>query len=362
MSLAFVFPGQGSQSVGMMSALAKMSPVIAATFAEASGVLGYDLWQRCQEGPPEALKLVSAPTPEPAAGEILIKVAFAGASFPDILQRKGLYPMPPGAPETMGLEVSGFVAAVGDDVDRWTVGDKVCALLMGAGYAEYVAVDARHVLPIPETLSLEQAAGLPETAFTVFSNVFERGRLRRGETFLVHGASGGIGTMAIGMAKAAGAKVIATARGEEKARQARALGADVSIDSSTEDFATAVAREGGADVVLDMVGGGFFQKNIDVLRPDGRLCQIAFVTGAEVGLSLVQLVLKRLTVTGSSIRARSADEKARLTAEVEAHVLPWIVSGQLRVHVDRVFGFADVSKAHAYLESGGHFGKVILRV
>lgn len=314
------------------------------------------------KGPPEALKLVSAPTPMPGRGEILIKVAFAGIGFPDLLQRKGLYPMPPGAPETMGLEVSGVVAALGDGVGQWKLGDEVCALLMGAGYADYVSVDARHALPVPASLTLEQAAGLPETAFTVFSNVFERGRLRAGETLLVHGATSGIGSMAIAMAKAAGAKVIATARGADKARQAKALGADVAVDSTAEDFAAVAAREGGADVVLDMVGGDFFQKNIEVLKVDGRLCQIAFLAGGQVPLNLLPLVIKRLTLTGSSIRARSADEKARLAAELYAKAWPWIVRGQLSVKVDKVFPIAEVAAAHAYLESGQHVGKVILRL
>ena len=313
------------------------------------------------KGPAQALKPVRVATPKPGPGQILVRVAAAGVNRPDILQRLGVYPPPPGAPDTLGLEVSGEVAALGEGAPRWAVGDRVCALLGGGGYAQYAVVDARHALPVPDGLEMEQAGGLPETLFTVFANVFERARLQQGETLLVHGATSGIGATAIAMAKAAGARVIATSRGPDKTRQALALGADIAIDSRAQDFVAETKAAGGADVVLDMVGGDFVAKNLAALNPDGRLSQIAFQAGARVELDLQVMLVKRLTLTASALRSRSADEKARLTAAVEATAWPWVASRQVRVPVDRVFPLAEAAAAHAWLEAGGHVGKVILK-
>jgi NADPH2:quinone reductase len=309
------------------------------------------------KGPAEALKAVQIARPEPKEGQILIRVAAAGINRPDIIQRLGFYPPPPGSPETMGLEVAGEVV-VGSG--RWKAGDKVCALLGGGGYAEYAVCDARHALPIPKGLDFVQAAALPETVFTVFANVFEHGRLKPGETLLVHGATSGIGTTAIQMAKAHGAKVIATARGADKAATALKLGADVAVDTKTEDFAEVVKKEGGADVVLDMVGGDYFAKDLDALKMDGRIVFIASLGGGDVTLSIGRLMQKRGVVTGSTLRPRGADEKARLAAAVEALVWPWIEAGKVTPQVDATFPLAEAAKAHAPLEGGAHIGKVVL--
>ena len=314
------------------------------------------------KGPPEALRPQTVDTPRPGPGQILVRVTAAGVNRPDLLQRKGAYPPPPGAPDILGLEVSGEVAALGEGAARWRIGDKVCALLGGGGYAQYALVDARHALPVPNGLDMIQAAGLPETVFTVFSNVFERARLQAGETLLVHGATSGIGVTAIALAKAAGARVIATSRGAAKTARALELGADVSIDSSAEDFVEAARREGGADVVLDMVGGDFTQKNLAVLKPEGRLTQIAFQAGSKIELDLSPLLVKRLTFVASTLRPRSADEKARLARAVEAEAWPWVAAGKVRLPVAKVFPLRDAAAAHAYLEAGEHVGKVILTV
>jgi putative PIG3 family NAD(P)H quinone oxidoreductase len=311
------------------------------------------------KGPAEALRVGTIPTPRPAAGEILIQVAAAGVNRPDLLQRMGGYPPPPGAPETLGLEVAGEVV---EGAGRWKPGDRVCALLGGGGYAEYVACDARHALPVPEGLDLVQAAALPETVFTVYANVFEHGALKADETFLVHGATSGIGVTAIQMAKAAGAKVIATGRGADKAAAARALGADVAVDTTAEDFAEACKREGGVDVVLDMVGGDYFRKELDALKTGGRIVFIASLGGNEVALPIFKLMQKRAVVTGSTLRPRDADEKARLAAEVERVAWPWLAAGKVKPQVDAAFPLADAAKAHAHLEAGAHVGKVVLTV
>jgi NADPH:quinone reductase len=309
-----------------------------------------------------ALSVSSAPVPELHRGEILIRVQAAGVNRADLLQRQGLYPPPPGASEILGLEVAGNVAAVARGVKRWKVGDAVTALLPGGGYAEYVAVDARHALPIPRGMDFVHAAALPETTFTVWTNVFEGGRLRKGETLLVHGANSGIGVTAIQMAKAAGARVFATARGEGKARRARSLGADLAIDASSGDWAGAIEAAGGANVVLDMVGVDYFQRNLQVLAYDGRLVQIASVSGRVAQLDLYDVMRKRLTVTGSGLRNRSANEKARLAREVEKKVWPWIRRGKLRPLVDKRFPLERAPEAHQRLETGSQFGKVILTV
>ncbi|MES2724687.1 MAG: NAD(P)H-quinone oxidoreductase [Pseudomonadota bacterium] len=303
------------------------------------------------------MKAVQLARPEAGPGQILIKVAHAGVNRPDLIQRMGFYPPPPGSPDTMGLEVSGEVVT---GAGRWKAGDQVTALLGGGGYAQYAVVDARHALPIPKGLSLLEAAALPETVFTVFANVFEHGSLKAGETFLVHGATSGIGTTAIQMAKAAGAKVIATARGAGKAAEAKALGADVVVDTTAEDFAEVAKREGGVDVILDMVGGDYFAKGLDALKTGGRIVFIASLGGGEVALPIGKLMMKRATVTGSTLRPRSLDEKARLAAAVEATVWPWIEAGKLRPKIDATFPLAEAGKAHAHLEGGAHVGKVML--
>jgi NADPH2:quinone reductase len=314
------------------------------------------------KGPAEALKAVQIPRPEPTGGQILIRVRAAGINRPDVIQRMGFYPPPPGSPETMGLEVAGEVVAVNDKggAGRWKTGDRVCALLGGGGYAEYAVCDARHPLPIPAGLDFIQAAALPETVFTVFANVFEHGRLKPGETLLVHGATSGIGTTAIQMAKAHGAKVIATARGADKAATALTLGADVAVDTKSQDFAEVAKSEGGVDVVLDMVGGDYFAKDLDALKMDGRIVFIASLGGGDVTLSIGRLMQKRGVVTGSTLRPRNADEKARLAAAIEALVWPWISAGKVSPQVDATFPLAEAAKAHAHLEGGAHVGKIVL--
>ena len=308
-------------------------------------------------GPAEALKAVRIPAPEPRDGEILIRVKAAGVNRPDIVQRLGAYPPPPGAPATLGLEVAGEVAVA---AGRWKVGDRVCALLGGGGYAEYVAVDARHVLPIPDGMSFEDAAGLPETVFTVFANVFEHGALKAGETLMIHGATSGIGTTAIQMARAAGARVIATGRGADKKAQALELGADIAVDTTSEDFAQVAKAAGGVDVVLDMVGASYFEKNLDALNTGGRIVYIAALGGGNIEVPVFRLMMKRAVLTGSTLRPRSADEKARLTAEVERVVWPWVSAGKVRAVVDASFPLAEAAKAHQHLEAGAHVGKVLL--
>jgi putative PIG3 family NAD(P)H quinone oxidoreductase len=308
-------------------------------------------------GAADALHPVQTPRPEPKAGEILIRVRAAGVNRPDIIQRLGAYPPPPGAPDTMGLEVAGEVA---QGSGRWAEGDRVCALLGGGGYADYAVCDARHALPIPQGLDFNAAAALPETVFTVYANVFEHGGLKAGETLLVHGATSGIGTIAIQMGKAAGARVIATARGAAKAAAALSLGADVAVDATTEDFAEVAKREGGCDVVLDMVGGDYFSKDLDALKTGGRIVFIAAQGGGEVALQIFRLMQKRAVVTGSTLRPRDADEKARLAAEVERVVWPWIAAGRVKPQVDCTFPLTEAAKAHAHLETDTHVGKVVL--
>ncbi|WP_309606313.1 NAD(P)H-quinone oxidoreductase [Phenylobacterium sp.] len=309
------------------------------------------------KGPAEALKPVVIPRPIPADGQILIRVRAAGINRPDILQRLGGYPPPPGAPDTLGLEVAGEVVT---GAGRWKAGDRVCALLGGGGYADYAVCDARHALPIPGGLDFVQAAALPETVFTVFANVFEHGSLRAGETLLVHGATSGIGTTAIQMGRAAGARVIATARGADKAAVALALGADVAVDTTSENFAEVARREGGCDVILDMVGGDYFAKDLDALNTGGRIVFIAALGGGEVNLPIFRLMQKRAVVTGSTLRPRGADEKARLASAVEQRVWPWVEAGEIKPQVEAIFPLADAASAHARLEAGAHVGKIIL--
>nr|WP_314436599.1 NAD(P)H-quinone oxidoreductase [uncultured Brevundimonas sp.] len=311
-------------------------------------------------GPAEALRLAERPDPTPGPGQVVIRVHAAGVNRPDLLQRIGAYPPPPGASDVMGLEVAGEVEAVGEGVDHWRTGDRVFALLGGGGYADRAVVDARHVLPIPADLDYVQAAALPETVFTVFANVFEAGGLKAGETLLIHGATSGIGVTAIQMAKAAGARVIATSRGAEKAAAAKALGADLSLDARTDDLAGAIAEAGGADVVLDMVGRDYAELNLRALKTGGRWVMIATLTGALAEVDLMRIMVKRLTLTGSTLRARPADEKARLTAAVEAAALPWIASGAVRPPIHATFPLENAADAHRALEAGDHVGKIVL--
>lgn len=308
-------------------------------------------------GPAEALHAIQAPRPVPREGEVLVRVHAAGVNRPDILQREGRYPPPPGAPEGLGLEVAGEVVT---GAGRWRPGDRVCALLGGGGYAKYAAVDARHALPVPAGLDFVQAAALPETVFTVYANVFVHGALKAGETLLVHGATSGIGVAAIQMAKAAGARVVATSRGAEKAALARTLGADVAVDTTREDFGAAAKAAGGIDVALDMVGAPYLAATLDALNPDGRIVYIAAQGGGTLDLPLGTVMRKRAVITGSLLRPRSATEKAALAEAVERVVWPWIEAGQVRAVVDRTFALSDAAQAHAWLEGGRHAGKVVL--
>jgi len=311
------------------------------------------------KGPAEALKLGEIDDPRPGPGQILIRVQAAGVNRPDIIQRMGFYPPPPGAPPTLGLEVAGEVI---EGAGRWKAGDKVCALLGGGGYAELAVCDARHALPIPAGLSLVEAAALPETVFTVYANVFEGGALKAGETLLLHGATSGIGVAAIQMAKAAGATVIATARGAAKAEQALKLGADIAVDASAEDFEAAAKAAGGVDVVLDMVGAPYFAGNLAALKIGGRIVYIAAQGGGTLELPIGAMMQKRAVITGSTLRPRNADEKARLAGEVERVVWPWIAAGKLKPIIDHTFPLAEAGKAHALLEGGAHLGKAVLTV
>lgn len=311
-------------------------------------------------GPAEALTLAERPEPTPGPGEVRIRVAAAGINRPDLLQRQGRYPPPAGAPDILGLEVAGTVDAVGPGVGRWGVGDRVCALLGGGGYAEMAVVDARHALPIPDGIDFVQAAALPETVFTVFANVFEAGGLKAGETLLVHGATSGIGVTAIQMAKAAGARVIATSRGAEKARAARDLGADLSLDASAGDMAAAIAEFGGADVVLDMVGADYAALNQNALNAGGRWVVIATQSGSLAEVDLFRLMLKRIVLTGSTLRSRPGEEKARLARAVEETVWPWVSAGLVRPPVEATFPLTQAAEAHQRLEAGAHVGKIVL--
>jgi putative PIG3 family NAD(P)H quinone oxidoreductase len=310
--------------------------------------------------PGAPLQMSEAPIPVPSDGQILIKVAAAGMNRPDLLQREGRYPPPPGAPDTLGLEVAGVVEAVGAGVTRWKVGDQVCALLAGGGYAEYALAYEGSALPAPKGLSLTEAACLPETVFTVWANVFESGALKPGETILIHGGSSGIGTTAIQMAKAHGARVFITAGSADKCAACEKLGADRAINYKTEDFEAIVRDAGGADVILDMVGAPYIAKNINAAKPLGRIVMIAHLEGAQAEINLMLIMLKRLTLTGSTLRSRAVAEKARIAAEVERHVWPWIEAGKLKPVIDSTFPLADAETAMNRLASSAHIGKIVL--
>ncbi|MEZ5995241.1 MAG: NAD(P)H-quinone oxidoreductase [Hyphomonadaceae bacterium] len=316
--------------------------------------------RRVAHAPDKPLTLIEADTPSPGPHEILIRVAAAGVNRPDLMQRAGLYPPPPGAPATLGLEAAGEIVELGAGVTRWRVGEKVTALLAGGGYAEYAHAHEGAALPIPAGLSLVQASALPETVFTVWANVFEAGALKLGEAFLVHGGASGIGTTAIQMAKAHGARVFATAGDADKIALCQKLGAERAINYRDEDFETVVRDLGGADVILDMVGGPYVQKNLDVLKDRGRLVMIAFLQGPMAQLNLMRLMLKRLTLTGSTLRSRAPEEKARIAAEVERVVWPWIEAGKVAPVIDSTFPLADADAAHQRLQSGAHAGKIVL--
>jgi putative PIG3 family NAD(P)H quinone oxidoreductase len=313
-------------------------------------------------GGPDVLQPCDRPVPVPGHGQIVIRVAYAGVNRPDALQRAGLYAPPPGASPLPGLEASGHVVAMGQGVSRWQVGDAVCALLPGGGYAEYVVTHADHALPVPEGVSLREAAALPETCFTVWSNVVMRGGLRAGERFLVHGGSSGIGTTAIQIAGALGARVFTTAGSAEKCLACEGLGADVAVNYREADFVEVLRTEGGAQLILDMVGGSYLPRNVRALADDGRLVQIAFLQGPKVELNFAEVMMRRLTITGSTLRPQSDHAKARIAAEVEAQVWPMIAAGHLRAVIDSEFPLAEAADAHRRMESSAHIGKIVLRV
>ena len=313
-------------------------------------------------GPPEVLTLVERPRPAVGPRDVLIRVKAAGLNRADVIQRAGHYPAPPGAsPDIPGLEVAGVVEACGADVTRWQAGDRVCALLAGGGYADYVAVDAGHCLPLPPQLSFTDAAALPEALFTVWHNVFQRGRLQSGEHFLVHGGTSGIGMAALQLAQACGARAWATAGSDEKCRACEAAGAERGINYTAEDFEV-VLRPLGLDVILDMIGGDYVAKNLKLLRPDGRLVFINAMKGGRAEFNAQDLMARRLTVTGSTLRGRDRAFKAALAAEVERNVWPLVETGKFRPHVFAVFPLAAATEAHRLLESSRHIGKVVLTV
>jgi len=313
-------------------------------------------------GGPEVLQPAERPLPKFEPGDVLIKVAAAGVNGPDLWQRKGLYPPPAGATDLLGLEISGEVVARGDEVTRWKVGDRLCALTNGGGYAQYCAVDARHCLSIPGGVSLQDAGGLPETFFTVWSNIFMGAGLSAGETLLVHGGAGGIGTTAIQLGKAFGAKVIATDSPEGRCAICRDLGADRVIDFRREDFVEVVRNEGGANVILDIVGGPNIERNFKAASHDARIVQLAFPQGSKVEINLMPVMLKRLTYTGSTLRTRSPAFKAKIAEELEAKVWPHVSSGRIRTVTGKTFPLAEAAKAHALMESSQHTGKILLEV
>jgi len=315
-----------------------------------------------QPGAPDVLRPARRPAPVPGHGQILIRLHYAGVNRPDVLQRAGSYAPPPGASDLPGLEGAGEVAAVGPGVTGWAVGDRLCALLPGGGYAEYAVCHAEHALPVPQGMDMRAAACLPETFFTVYSNVVMRGGLHAGERFLVHGGSSGIGTTAIQLAHALGARVFTTAGSDEKCAACTALGAEVAVNYRSGDFVEVMKQAGGANLILDMVGGSYLPRNVQALANDGRLVQIAFLTGPKVELNFAELMVRRLTITGSTLRPQSDLAKARIAAELRRVVWPMLDAGRVGPVIDREFALADAADAHAYLEGGTHIGKIVLRI
>lgn len=315
-------------------------------------------------GGPQMLVPEERPVPQPGPGEIMVKIAAAGVNRPDVMQRMGLYPPPPGAPDIPGLEIAGEVVALGPDVKRWKVGDRVMALVIGGGYAEYCLAHESHALPV-DGLSMVEAAAVPETFFTVWHNVFERGALKAGETLLVHGGTSGIGTTAIQLAKARGARVIATAGSAEKCDACRKLGADAAIDYKSEDFVAATKKatnDKGADVILDMIGGSYIERNYEAAAVEGRIVQIAFQGGPSAQVNFMRLMLKRLHHTGSTLRARSVADKAAIARALEQNALPLIAQGKVKPIVYKTFPLKEAASAHALMESSAHIGKIVLTV
>ena len=313
-------------------------------------------------GGPEVLQSCTRPRPVPNADQIIIQVAYAGVNRPDALQRAGLYNPPAGASDLPGLEASGTVVEIGENVSDLAVGDRVCALLPGGGYAEYVATPAAHCLPIPTGLSMKQAACLPETFFTVWSNVFMRGGLQAGERILIHGGSSGIGTTAIQLANAFGARVFVTAGSDEKCQACTDLGAERAINYRDEDFVDVTRAVGGADVILDMVGGPYIPRNLKGLADDGRLVQIAFLQGPKTEVNFVQLMTRRLTFTGSTLRPQSDLAKAKIAQQLRNVVWPLLSQGKIAPVIDSTFNMAEAAAAHSRMESSAHIGKIVLAV
>src|SRR5262245_44019399 len=316
-------------------------------------------------GGPDVLVPEQREVPQPGDGEVLVKLAYAGVNRPDVMQRQGLYPPPKGATDIPGLEISGAVVALGAGVTRWKIGDKVMALVVGGGYAEYCPAHASHCLPVPASLSLAGAAAIPETFFTVWHNAYERGGLKAGETLLVHGGSSGFGTAAIQLAKAFDAKVITTAGTPEKCEACRKLGADLAINYKTEDFVKATKAETGgkgADVILDMIGGDYIERNYEAAAVEARVVQIAFQGSPKALVDFRRIMLKRLTHTGSTLRARSVPDKGKIARAVEQHVLPLIAAGRLKPVMDETYPLARAAAAHAYMETSAHIGKIVLKV
>ena len=312
-------------------------------------------------GGPKVMTVTERPIPSPGAGQILIRLAYAGVNRPDALQRAGLYAPPPGASDLPGLEGAGHIAALGAGVTQWAVGDAVCALLPGGGYAEYALTEATHALPIPDGMDLRAAACLPETYFTVWTNVFERGGLKADQRFLVHGGTSGIGTTAIQLAHAFGAQVFATAGSDEKCNVCKNLGANRAINYRCEDFVQVLQQAGGADLILDMVGGAYLPRNVAALADDGRLVQIAFLEGAEITLNFSEIMRRRLTITGSTLRPQSNAAKARIAAALHAQVWPLLASQKVAPVIEGEFALESAWQAHEALEAA-HIGKLVLRM
>ena len=313
-------------------------------------------------GGPDVLQIAQRQIPEPRYGEVVIKIAYAGINRPDILQRAGFYNPPKGASDLPGLECAGTISEIGAGVSNWQIGDEVCALLPGGGYAEFAATSAAHCLPVPMGLSLKQAACLPETYFTVYSNVFQRGRLKVGEKFLVHGGFSGIGNTAIQMAHLFGARVFATAGSEKKCQTCKDLGAERVINYHHENFEDVVKVYGGVDLILDMVGGSYIQRNLKSLADDGRLVQIAFLQGAKLELDLVQMMTRRLSITGSTLRPQSVVAKARIAVALQKYIWPHLMSGRIAPVMDYEFSLREASAAHRRMESSEHIGKIVLKI